>query len=75
MNQLPTSLALTAFKRRRKDNALITRLYNLSNEQSQHLDLSIPGKEGQICNLLEEDSGLIIPNQLRKGQILSTSWK
>lgn len=75
LNQLPTSLALTAFKRRRKDNALITRLYNLSNEQSQHLDLSIPGKEGQICNLLEEDSGLIIPNQLRKGQILSTSWK
>ncbi len=74
LNQLPTSVALTAFKRRRKDNALITRLYNLSNDQGFALDLIVPDKKGQICNLLEEDSHQTIPGKLGKGQIITCSW-
>ncbi|MGT2845182.1 alpha-mannosidase [Streptococcus hongkongensis] len=74
LSELPSQVALTAYKRRQGDNALITRLYNLSNDSSQEFNLLVPDKKGQVCNLLEEDSQQALPRQLGKGQILTCSW-
>ncbi|HES5879198.1 TPA: alpha-mannosidase, partial [Streptococcus pyogenes] len=54
-------VALTAFKRRLADNALITRNYNLSNDKTCDLSLSLPNYNAKVTNLLEKDSKQSIP--------------
>ncbi|HER4818988.1 alpha-mannosidase [Streptococcus pyogenes] len=68
-------VALTAFKRRLADNALITRNYNLSNDKTCDLSLSLPNYNAKVTNLLEKDSKQSIPNQLGKAEILTLAWK
>ncbi|MGT2656377.1 alpha-mannosidase [Streptococcus varani] len=75
LNKLADQVALTACKRRTKDNALVTRFYNFSNEEACDCRVTIPNHQAQVINLLEEDSPEITPLELRKAQILSVAWK
>ncbi|HHD3185779.1 TPA: glycosyl hydrolase-related protein, partial [Streptococcus pyogenes] len=68
-------VALTAFKRRLADNALITRSYNLSNDKTCDFSLSLPNYNAKVTNLLEKDSKQSTPSQLGKAEILTLAWK
>ncbi|HEL0549342.1 TPA: alpha-mannosidase [Streptococcus equi subsp. zooepidemicus] len=68
-------VALTAFKRRLSDNALITRSYNLSNDEACALTLAIPDHTARVTSLLEEDQHTPLPAELGKGDILTLAWK
>lgn len=68
-------VALTAFKRRLSDNALITRSYNVSNDEACALTLAIPDHTARVTSLLEEDQHTPLPAQLGKGDILTLAWK
>ncbi|WP_165618820.1 glycosyl hydrolase-related protein, partial [Streptococcus pyogenes] len=68
-------VALTAFKRRPSDNALITRSYNLSNDKTCDFSLSLPNYNAKVTNLLEKDSKQSTPSQLGKAEILTLAWK
>lgn len=68
-------VALTAFKRRLSDNALITRCYNLSNHKACDVSLNLPNHKAKVTNLLEKDSNQTLPNQLGKADILTLAWQ
>ncbi|EHI70415.1 glycosyl hydrolase family 38 C-terminal domain protein [Streptococcus ictaluri 707-05] len=72
---LADQVALTAFKRRISDNALITRAYNLSNDKSCPLSLDLTHHQAQVTDLLEREMGDSLPHNLEKAEIITLAWK
>ena len=68
-------VALTAFKRRPSDNALITRSYNLANDKTCDFSLNLPNHKAKVTNLLEIESKQTAPNQIGKAEILTLVWQ
>ncbi|SFH54580.1 octanoyl-[GcvH]:protein N-octanoyltransferase [Pisciglobus halotolerans] len=72
--QTDERLALTAFKRNKENNQIVTRLYNLANEEVS-LDLKVMGHEAQNCNLLEEPEKTANPSVVEPFEIVTQSWQ
>ncbi|MGT2933135.1 alpha-mannosidase [Streptococcus catagoni] len=72
---LPDQMALTAFKRRASDNALVTRAYNLSNDKECPLALQVIDHQAQVSDLLERETGESIPSDLQKAEIITLAWQ
>lgn len=75
ISDLTNHVALTAFKRRLSDNALITRSYNVSNDEACAFTLAIPDHTARVTSLLEEDQHEPLPAELGKGEILTLAWE
>lgn len=74
ISETDSRVALTAFKRRLSDQAIITRCYNLSSDEAAPLTLHVTNHIAQVTNLLEETSSEMLADKLQKAEILTLSW-
>lgn len=66
--------ALTALKRKENGSDIITRGFNLSNETSCELSISIPHYNGKEANMIEEYKNEAIQTTLAPAKIQTIRW-
>ncbi|SPC36444.1 putative mannosylglycerate hydrolase [Carnobacterium divergens] len=67
-------VALTAFKRNEATSEIVTRVYNLTNEQTT-FNLTIPNQIPHVCNLIEEISDAKPTKVVAPYEIISYRWQ
>lgn len=74
LSETDSRVSFTAFKRRPSDQAIITRCYNLSSDESAPLGLKIANHTSQVTDLLEKNIAQTCPTDLAKAEILTLAW-
>ena len=68
-------MSLTALKRNKETNQLVTRFYNFTNQSVPLSSLTIPGYEAKQANLLEEITETTRKNTVDPFEIVTQLWE